>query len=108
VRPSPTAPFSNGAPVLRVATLAPSRLAAPRIRPPRASRLCSLFWKRRLSRSTIDNSFVTRKFEIGDWRDLAIRDRHRFDNVKRTFQITLTYLHAKYASHPRPQYIPPP
>jgi hypothetical protein len=45
---------------------------------------------------------VTREFAIRDRRHLAIWDRCRFDNVERTFQITLTSTHPKYASHPPP------
>jgi hypothetical protein len=104
--PSPTTMFSDGAPVLRVATHAsplgaelPGRtenLPAP------CPRLHSPIWKHRLSRSTIGSSPVTREFAIGDRRDLAIRDRCRFDNVERTIQITPTSAHDKCASHPSP------
>jgi hypothetical protein len=78
------------------------RRAAGRAENLHAPRLRSPIWKRRLSRSTIGSSLVTHEFTIGVRRDLAIRDRHRFDNVRHTFQITLTSAHAKCASHPPP------
>jgi hypothetical protein len=82
--------------------LGPSYLAAPRICPPHALGSILQFGNIGFLVPRLEAPPVTREFAIGDRRDLAIRDRCRFDNVERTIQITPTSAHAKCASHPSP------
>jgi hypothetical protein len=103
--PSPMTQFSDGTSVLRDATHASPLGVELHARTENPSALCPTTSFSDLETPAFSfhdwSSPITREYAIGDRCDLAIRDRRRFDNAERIFQITPTSMHTKCAKAPR-------